>query len=181
MAEYNAYTAAATEKNPAAQLKVLDDFVAKYPNSDLLNYVYPLYYKNYAKQKNIPKVIEYADKLIALGDKVTPTERYQAYSARAFAYNNMPNPDAATAKAAYEAALAGVKSVDELPKPEGYDEAKFDDDKKKAVHHFQRHGCQRCLGRERLSRTPSQSYKTVLASNPDDLISNYNLGSAYLA
>ena len=31
MAEYNAYQAAAAEKNPAAQLKLLDDFVAKYP------------------------------------------------------------------------------------------------------------------------------------------------------
>jgi hypothetical protein len=29
MAEYNAYQAAAAEKNPAAQLKLLDDFVAK--------------------------------------------------------------------------------------------------------------------------------------------------------
>jgi hypothetical protein len=112
MAEYNAYTAAANEKNPAAQLKALDDFVAKYPNSSLLNYVYPLYYQNYAAQKNYPKVIEYADKELALGDKASATERYQAYSARAFAYNNMQNADVATSKAAYQAALDGAKSVE---------------------------------------------------------------------
>ena len=114
MAEYNAYTAAANEKNPAAQLKALDDFVAKYPTSSLLNYVYPLYYQNYAAQKNYPKVIEYADKELSLGSKLTPTEKYQAYSARAFAFNNTPNPDPATAKAAYQAALDGAKSVDGL-------------------------------------------------------------------
>ena len=42
MAEYNSYQAAAAEKNPAQQIKALDDFVSKYPNSALLIYVYPL-------------------------------------------------------------------------------------------------------------------------------------------
>src|SRR3974390_2557502 len=65
VAEYNAYTAAANDKNPATQLKALDDFVAKYPNSCLLNYIYPLYYQNYAAQKNFPKVMDYADKELA--------------------------------------------------------------------------------------------------------------------
>src|SRR5260370_34146778 len=69
MAEYNAYQAAAAEKNPAQQIKLLDDFVAKYPNSALLIYIYPLYYNAYSQLKNWPKVIEYADKLLALGEK----------------------------------------------------------------------------------------------------------------
>jgi hypothetical protein len=43
MAEYNSYQACASEKVPATQLKCLDDFVSKYPNSALLIYVYPLY------------------------------------------------------------------------------------------------------------------------------------------
>src|ERR1700751_5656491 len=97
MAEYNAYQAAAAEKNPAAQLKLLDDFMSKYPNSALLNYIYVLYFSNYGGQKNFPKAIEYCDKLLSLGDKASPTERYQAYSVRAFAYNNIQNPDVATA------------------------------------------------------------------------------------
>ena len=62
MAEYNAYTAAQATKDPTAQIKALDDFVAKYPNSALLIYVYPLYYNAYSQLKNCPKVIEYADK-----------------------------------------------------------------------------------------------------------------------
>ncbi len=180
MAEYNAYTAAANEKNPAAQLKALDDFVAKYPNSNLLNYVYPLYYQNYAAQKNYPKVIEYADKELALGDKITPTERYQAYSARAFAYNNTPNPDPATAKAAYDAAMKGAASVADLPKPEGYDQSKFDDDKKKAVLSFNGTAAGAAFTAKDYPDA-IQMYKAILASNPDDFISNFNLGRSLLA
>ena len=41
MAEYNSYQAAAADKNPQTQVKALDDFVAKYPNSALLIYIYP--------------------------------------------------------------------------------------------------------------------------------------------
>src|SRR4051794_22327018 len=67
MAEYNAYTAAQATKDPTAQIKALDDFVAKYPNSALLIYVYPLYFNAYSQLKNFPKVMEYADKTLALG------------------------------------------------------------------------------------------------------------------
>jgi len=89
MPEYNAYTAAANEKNAALQIKDLDDFVARFPNSALLHFAYPLYYQNYFLQKNYLKTIEYADKEVALGDKATPTERYGAYYVRAAAYNNI--------------------------------------------------------------------------------------------
>ncbi len=91
MAEYNAYTAAQSTKDPTQQIKQLDDFVSKYPNSALLIYVYPLYYNAYSQLKNYPKVIEYADKLLALGDKIEAPVKYQAYYARAFAYSNI-NP-----------------------------------------------------------------------------------------
>src|SRR3989442_15189339 len=90
MAEYNAYQAACSEKSPQQQIRLLDDFVSKYPGSALLGYVYQCYYQNYSAQKNFPKVIEYADKLVALGDKVDVGMRYSALYARAFAFNNIP-------------------------------------------------------------------------------------------
>jgi hypothetical protein len=180
MAEYNAYTAAANEKNPAAQLKALDDFVAKYPSSSLLNYVYPLYYQNYAAQKNFPKVIEYADKELALGDKASPAEHYNAYRARAYAYNNTPNPDVATSKAAYQAALDGAKSVDLLKAPDGYDAQKFADEKKQAVLLFNGTAANAAFAAKDYPNA-IQTYKTILATNPDDFISNFNIGRADLA
>src|SRR5207249_8558004 len=63
---YNAEQACAAEKTPAPLLKCLDDFVSKYPNSDLLSYIYPLYYQAYSAQKNYAKMIESADKLAGL-------------------------------------------------------------------------------------------------------------------
>src|SRR3989442_680872 len=89
MAEYNAYQAACSEKSPQQQIRLLDDFVSKYPGSALLGYVYQCYYQNYSAQKNFPKVIEHADRLVALGDKADVGMRYSALYARAFAFNNI--------------------------------------------------------------------------------------------
>jgi hypothetical protein len=180
MAEFNAYQAAAADKDPAAQIKLLDDFVSKYPSSALLNYIYPLYYQAYAAQKNWVKVIENADKELALGSKLTPNERYQAYSARAFAYNNLQNPDAAQAKAEYQAALDGIKSLDTLPKPDGMDDAKFAEEKKKTALSLQTTAANAAMV-EKDYPAAIQAYKTVLVSNPDDFITNYFLGRAYAA
>ena len=178
MAEYTAYQACAAEKNPQAQIKCLDDFVAKYPNSALLNYIYPLYYKNYGGQKNFPKAIEYCDKLIALGDKASVSEKYEALSIRAFAYDNIPNPDPQTAKAAHDAALAGVKIVDSVPKPDGVDDAKFAEDKKRSIIFFYGTAANAALAAKDCAGAV-ESYKAVLAVTPDDLTSNYSLGKAY--
>ena len=179
MAEYNAYQAAAAEKNPAAQLKLLDDFVAKYPNSALLNYIYTLYYKNYGTQKNFPKTIEYTDKLLALGDKASPSERYDAYYVRAYAYNNIQNPDPAMAKAAREAALAGVQAVNQYPKPEGVDDTKFAEQKKQSLVFFLGTAAKAAMDAKDCAGA-ADSYKQLLTITPDDLTANYNLGKAYM-
>jgi len=180
MAEYNSYQAAAAEKNPVAQIKLLDDFVAKYPNSALLNYIYPLYYKNYYAQKNYPKAMEYADKMIAMGDKISPAERYDAHYVRAYAFNAIPTPDPETAKAARAAALAGLKVLDQLPKPDGEDDAKFAGEKKQSLIVF--NGTAATAGMAAKDYTGAiESYKAVLALAPDDLVSNYKLGQAYMA
>jgi len=181
VAEYNAYTAAANEKNAAAQLKALDDFTAKYPNSCLLNYIYPLYYQNYAGQKNFPKVMDYADKELALGDKrISASEKYQAYQAIVYAFNNTQNPDAATAKRAFDAAAEGAKSVEALPKPENMDDAAWADAKKKAVLMFLSTKAGAAMAAKDYPGA-IDAYKAVLAQTPDDFVANYYLGRAYSA
>ena len=145
MAEYNSYQAAAADKNPTSQVKALDDFVAKYPNSALLIYIYPLYYQAYSQLKNYPKVIEYADKVVALGEKVDAGARYQALYARAFAYNamiadpaqaNTAAKDPALAKSALAAAVAGLKALDEVKKPESMSDDAFAAQKKQIQIYF---------------------------------------------
>jgi tetratricopeptide (TPR) repeat protein len=178
MAEYNSYQATAAEKNPAAQIKLLDDFVSKYPNSALLNYIYPLYYKNYFGQKNYPKAIEYCDKMIVMGGKVSPAELYDAYYVRAYAFNAIQNPDAETAKAARASALAGLKVLDQIPKPDGVDDAKFAAEKQQSVLLFNGTAANAAMAAKDYPGA-IDSYQKVLAFLPDDLISNYKLGQAY--
>src|SRR5215469_6766051 len=89
MAEYNSYQACASDTNPASQVKCFDDFVSKYPNSALLIYVYPKYVDAYLKLKDYRKLMDAADKTVALGDKVDSGTRYQTLSARAQAYRDL--------------------------------------------------------------------------------------------
>ncbi|HEY2352088.1 MAG TPA: hypothetical protein VGH83_06225 [Candidatus Acidoferrum sp.] len=189
MAEYNAYQAAAAEKSPAQQVKSLDDFVSKYPNSALMIYVYPLYYQAYSQLKNYNKVIEYADKLVALGEKADPGARYQALYARAFAYNAMiADPaqaktaatDAALAKTAQAAAVAGLKALDEVKKPESMTEEAFATQKKQIQIYFNGTAAQAATIQKDYA-SAVQFYKAVLALNPDDAITSYRLGLAYMA
>jgi tetratricopeptide (TPR) repeat protein len=182
MAEYNAYQACAAEKNPQQQVKCLDDFVAKYPNSALLVYIYPLYYNAYSQLKNWPKVIEYADKLLALQDKVEPPIRYQAYYARAFAYSNMPaGPDVqAQAPKACEAAKAGLKTLNELKKPDSMSEEDFNKQKQQPAILFN-YTLAQCSMIQKDYQTAIDSYKAVLEKNPDDAITSYKIGQAYMA
>jgi hypothetical protein len=181
MPEYNAEQACVQEKSPAAQVKCLDDFVSKYPNSALLIYVYPLYYQAYFQQKSYAKVIEYADKVVGLGDKVGPNEKYGALYARAAAFNNMTGADqTAQAKGAVAAADAGLKLIPELKKPDTLDENAFNEQKKQATIYLNGTAAQAAMVAKDYPNAIN-SYKAVLAINPDEAITEYRLGQAYLA
>ena len=183
MAEYNAFQAANAEKNPTQQIKLLDDFVSKYPNSALLIYIYPLYYNAYSQLKNWPKVTEYADKLLALGEKAEAPIRYQAYYARAFAYSNLP-PTSQDVKdqapKACEAAKAGLKTLNELKKPDNMSEEDFNKQKQQPAILFN-YTLAQCSMIQKDYQTAIDSYKAVLEKNPDDAITAYKIGQAYMA
>jgi len=187
MAEYNAYQAAQATRDPAQQIKQLDDFVAKYPNSALLIYVYPLYYNAYSQQKNWAKVAEYADKLLALGDKADAPTRYSAYFARAFAYTNTPQPkgepDAAAkdqAVKACESAKIGLKTLNELKKPDNLSEEDFTKQKQQPTTVFN-YTIATCSMVQKDYPSAIDAYKAMLAQTPDDAITTFKLGQAYMA
>jgi tetratricopeptide (TPR) repeat protein len=181
MAEYNAFTAAQAIKDPAQQIKALDDFVSKYPNSALLIYVYPLYYNAYSQLKNYPKVMENADKLLAL-DKVDPGVRYQAYYARAFAYSNTnpPPTDADVNKKARQSALDGLKTLNDLKKPENMTPEQFEAQKKQPAVLFNYTAATAAIQVKDYAGA-IESYKEVLKLTPDDAITSYRMGQAYMA
>src|SRR5215472_473681 len=181
LVEYNAEQACAAEKAPATQVKCLDDFVAKYPNSALLVYVYPLYVNAYNQLKNPQKVIEHADKLVAMGDKAEAVVRYQMLYARALAYASLAQTEqTAGAAKAREAALLGLKTLDEVKKPDNVSEEDFRKQKQQPTILFNYTAANAAINAKEYPAAV-QSFKAVLALDPDDLSTNYNLGRAYLS
>jgi hypothetical protein len=189
IAEYNAYTAAASEKDPATKIKLLDDFVSKYPNSALLIYVYPLYYQTYGAQKNYQRMIEYADKTCALGDKLDAASKYGCYSAHAAAYNAIISDpanaktaaqDPVLAKAGQQAAANALKALDDLKKPDNVAQDAFDTQKKQLQLFLNGVAAQASMIQKDYPDAITY-YKADLAMKPDDAIMEYNLGKAELS
>jgi tetratricopeptide (TPR) repeat protein len=184
LAEYNQYQAADKETNPQQKVKLLDAFVMAYPNSTLMPYVYRDYYTTYMALKNYAEVIDYADKMIALGDKIDAQGRVEAYYFRAQAFylgvaadKTMQAPDALNK--ARDASAAGLKSVDDLKKPDAVPADQFETQKKGVKVLF---NAVAALASTYLKDYPAAaaSYKTVLSITPDDPVTHYRLGIVYL-
>ena len=182
--EYNAYQAANSEKDPQAKIKLLDDFVAKFPNSTLLPYVYQAYYQAYFQLKNYPKTIEYADKLDALGDKVDQGTRLSAVYTRTLAFNFMFNekaPDATDQEQkARKAADEGLSILNALPKPDKMTDAQFAEQKKSPSVMFNYTSGLTAYYLKDYSAA-IEKLKAALALSPTDGVSYYRLGLAYVA
>ncbi len=180
--EYNSLQAAQAEKDPNARVKLLDAFVAQYPNSTLMQYIYQMYYQSYFQAKNYAKAIEYTDKLVALGDKADVAQRVQAIQARMQLFNT---PGAFDPKAAdahdqltkqRDAALAGIKLLPDLKKSN----AKVTDDQIKAVQSALEGAAAAADVQLKDYPDAEDAYKAQLALNQNDAVASYRLGLAYL-
>jgi hypothetical protein len=188
MAEYNSYTACASDKNPASQVKCLDDFVSKYPSSQLLNFVYPLYLQAYGSLKDYAKLIEYSDKTAALGEKIDAATRYNAYYTHAVAWftmisdpkNKALQSDAAAAKSAQDAVANALKILPEVKKPENVAEDAFNQQKKTSQITLNGIGAQAAFIQKNFPQAV-EYYKAVLELAPDDPVTNYRLGQTFLS
>jgi len=120
-AEYDAYQAAAAEKNLQQKIKLLDDFVAKYPTSALMAFVYNEYVTDYYQLQQWSKDIEYLDKFLALSD-INDGARLAAEYQRSALFEAAYSPKAPDAKEqagkAREAAAVGLKVLEAFKKPE---------------------------------------------------------------
>ncbi|MGB8541853.1 MAG: tetratricopeptide repeat protein [Candidatus Acidiferrales bacterium] len=183
MPEYNGFQACHAETNAQMRVKCLDDFVAKFPNSTLMPYILQLYVQSYNELKNYPKTIEYADKLVALGDKVDAGTKLQALYTRSLAFNYAFSdkvPDADSLNKARAAALEGLKLINGITtKPAGVSDEQFTQQKNGLIVLFNYTAGSASYT---LKDYPNaiQSFKAALAVNPTDAITNYRLGLAYL-
>jgi tetratricopeptide (TPR) repeat protein len=179
LAEYNQYQAADKETNPQQKVKLLDAFVMAYPNSTLMPYIYRDYYTTDMALKNFAQAIEYTDRMIALGDKIDTTGRLEAYYTRAQAFylgmsdKALQTPDGLTKTR--DAALAGLKTLEDLKKPDAVAADQFETQKKGVKVLFNAVAA--------LSSTTMKDYaaaagyyKTLLSIDPNDAVSHYRLG-----
>jgi tetratricopeptide (TPR) repeat protein len=183
-AEYNAYQAAAKETNPEQRVKLLEDFVTKFPKSTLLPYVYQAFYQTYDNLKQYDKVIEYADKLInSTSSEVTNGMKLQAILAREVAFNYSFSPSASDAttqaqEARKDAAL-GLQLLDGLPKPKGMSDAQFAAEKKSPstlLHYTE--GYSALILKD--YPAAEKSFIAALHNDPKDSVTYFRLGVAYL-
>jgi tetratricopeptide (TPR) repeat protein len=186
MAEYNSYQACGSDKNPATQVRCFDDFVSKYPNSALLVYIYPQYVQSYMQMKDYKKVLEFADKTVAL-DKIDGPTKYTVLSIRAQAYNALrqsdpkgAGSDPAIAKGAVDAVGQAFKYLEEVKKPDGMTDDQFAKEKDKIKTFLNGVGAE-AAGVQKDYPKQIEFYKAVLATNPDEVVTNYQLGKVYLA
>lgn len=127
--EYNAYRAAHDEKDPQAKIKLLDEFAAKYPESTFAPDTYRDYYLAYFAIKNYRQSLAYADRVLALGEKIDFDRHLEALAARAEAYaagcgDSALQGPAAAAKAK-GAAMEGLQALGEWHKPEELSDQEF--------------------------------------------------------
>lgn len=145
--EYNAFQAAAGQTDPQAKIQALDDFVNKFPNSSLMPLVYQQYYTAYNQTKNYPKLIEYADKFLAVPEdkyllipgmtkEQLTSGKFQALYFRAVAFNqsfNDKDPNAQQQLSdARKSALDGLQILNQIPKPANMTDDQFAQQKKPA-------------------------------------------------
>ncbi len=181
--EYNAYKAADAEQNPQQKVKMLDDFVKTYNNSTLMPYIYRDYYATYMALKNFAQAIEYADRMIALGDKIDATGRLEAYYTRAQAFylgisdKALQTPDSLTK--ARDASIAGLKALEDLKKPDAVPADQFETQKKGVKVLFNAIAALASTNMKDYAGAAGY-YKTVLSITPDDPVTHYRLGIVYL-
>jgi tetratricopeptide (TPR) repeat protein len=183
LAEYNAYKAADAEQNPQQKIKLLDDFLKQYPTSSLLPYIYRAYYLTDYALKNFAGTLEYADRQIALGDKIDTQGRLEALVARAQAYyvgsndKALQTPEVQTK--ARDAAVQGLKTLEEWKKPDALAQDQYEQQKKGYSVLFNTIAAMSSMSLKDYP-TAANYYKAVLAIDPNDAVSHFRLGVVYL-
>jgi hypothetical protein len=183
LAEYNAYKAADAEQNPQAKIKLLDDFVKQYPTSTLMPYIYRAYYLTDYALKNFAGTMDYADRMVALGDKVDTQGRLEALVARAQAYYVGSNDKALQTPdvqgKAREAAVLGLKTLGDWKKPDSMAADAYGQQVKGFTVLFNSIAAMTSMS---LKDYPGAAgyYKAVLATDSSDAVTHFRLGVVYL-
>lgn len=180
--EYNAYKAAEQEKDPQTKIKMLDDFIAKYPTPDQLTpYIYQDYYLTYYTLRNYSQTIAYADKLLALPN--VQAMRLRALVARAEAYIAASNDKTFQTQEAYtkakDTSLQGLQELNQLQKSQNMTDDQFATQKKSIALYFNSVAGIAETGLKDY-KSAVDSYKAALALDQNDAVTHFRLAVVYL-
>ena len=127
-AELNAYNAivAAQTGDPAVQIKLAEDFVTKYPDSEYVKGVYGLLTNAYYSTGNIPKMMDTSAKTLAVDPDNADVLALTAMVISRRAHGTTPDGAAQLTKAAGYAHHA-IEVIPNMPKPNAaMDDATFE-------------------------------------------------------
>jgi hypothetical protein len=122
------YLVAHRENFAQLKLQLLDAWVRDYPDSPLMPYAYRDYYLAYFSLRDYVRAIAYADKQVALGDKVDVASRLEALAVRAQSFLSACGPAFQTPDAfaqADTAATLGKQLLGQWNKTPAIAEAQF--------------------------------------------------------
>src|SRR5215471_11518298 len=118
-AEYNAYVGAVQQQDPAAKVSGLEAFLTQYPNSVMKEDALELLMGSYQQSNNMAKVIDTANRLLA----VDPDN---ARALVLLAYNERASQKWTEAE---QHAERGLAAVPKMTKPDNMSQADFDKQK----------------------------------------------------
>jgi hypothetical protein len=181
--EYNAFQACVNDASAASKLTCFGTFENTYPQSTLLPFVYSGGLQAAAGANNAAKVLEYADKVTSLGEKVDVPNRFNACYLRARFFHGLFNARAANAADMASKSRASADGcltlAGQLTKPEGVDQGQFDAQVKGArtLLYYTVGVASEAL--KDFARAV-EGYQGALAADPAHAFSRYKLGVSYL-
>jgi len=181
--EYNDYIKAHSQTVPEQKIKMLDDFVAKWPKSTLMPYIEQDYYATYYQLKDYTKTVEAIDKLLAFGDKIAVQDQFTArvYRAQAFLAGNPKELNSpAQLNAARDSAKQCLKDLDAVPKPDKVSDDDFAKQKKNVTGILTQVLATTSAALKDMPGTVA-AYKAMLALDPNDAATFSRLGIVYLS
>jgi hypothetical protein len=134
-AEYQAYTAAVGQTDPAAQAQALESFLQQYPNTVVKKDVLERLLADYQKAGNQAKMADTAQRILQNDPNNEQAALVVAYvkSTQAQQLASQPTPNQDQVKQAYtdaaQAAQVALNGLDKLEKPASVDEASFQQQK----------------------------------------------------
>jgi hypothetical protein len=178
-AEYDKYTAITQATDPAQQVKLIDEYLAAYPESKVKEQVLAVKLQAAQKQNDLPKIEETASKIV----EINPKNLYALFVLSSLAPQTFNPQDPAAAQklsGASDHAKAGLEALNALEKPANVSDEDFKKQKDQLEAAF--HQTLGFVGLQKQEYEPAQQelHKSV-ELNPNDAAGYYRLGLAYLS